>query len=439
MKSTAMPRASIKELTLRVTMTAMLLVGLTVGSSWGAAPRPCRTNGGYSVQNLLPSSYSYIQNQAGSTTGSFIVFSPQNVQTTGGCETGMTPVFGNTGSSTIGVGISLESITDIATGDPVNAATSAAISGSLLFSPASFTFLLGGTGMSPIFPNQTVNLSFTNNSTIAPGSYDIVFRASSNGDGVGAGTAVFTLTVNEPSLAPVDTQAPLVEIQSPTSTQEIVLNTMLNISFTATDPEEGGAGTGVTAIAANIESSGGAVNEDLTSDLSIAPMLPVAGGITATSTAAAIMAAVGSYTLTAEATDGASHTGSASVNFLVKLNVRALPPISVPGRQFKAGSTVPVKWTLTDANGAFLPPVHNIQAWIGILPSHTAVFSGDGSSNIRWELDEAGNATQYITNFQIPASPTSANYTVQIYVDDIDGVPALQGSFMFPVSSKGGK
>ena len=115
MKSTAMPRASIKELTLRVTMTAMLLVGLTAGSSWGATPRPCRTNGGYSVQNLLPSSYSYIQNQAGSTTGSFIVFSPQNVQTTGGCETGMTPVFGNTGSSTIGVGISLESITDIAT------------------------------------------------------------------------------------------------------------------------------------------------------------------------------------------------------------------------------------------------------------------------------------------------------------------------------------
>jgi hypothetical protein len=163
-----MPRASIKELALRVTMTAMLLVGLTVASTWGAAAPdgPCRTTGGYSVQNLLPSSYSYIQNQAGSTTGSFIVFSPQNV-TTRGCETGMTPVFGNTGSSTIGVGISLESITDIATGVPVNAATSAAITSSFLFSPASFAFILGGTGMSPIFPNQTVNFSFTNNSTIA--------------------------------------------------------------------------------------------------------------------------------------------------------------------------------------------------------------------------------------------------------------------------------
>jgi hypothetical protein len=351
----------------------------------------------------------------------------------------MTPVFGNTSNSTIAVTIDIDSITDSTTAIEVSSATAAAIKNSFSFNPTAFNLVLSGTGTSPVFPSQNVGFSFTNSAGIAVGSYDIQFRASSAGTGVGAGTAAFTLTVNEPPLAPIDTQAPLVEIQSPTSSQEIVLNGMLNISFTANDPEEGGAGTGVISMAANIESSGGAVNEDLTSDLSTAPALPVSAGVTATSTAAAIMAAVGSYTLNAEATDGASHTGSASVNFIVKLNVTALPPISVPGRQFKAGSTVPVKWTLTDANGAFLPPLPTIQAWIGILPSHTSVFAGDGSSNIRWELDDAGNATHYITNFHIPSAPTSANYTVQIYVDDIDGVPALQGSFTFPVSSKGGK
>ena len=101
---------------------------------------------------------------------------------------------------------------------------------------------------------------------------------------------------------------------------------------------------------------------------------PQAADVTVTATAQELMTAIGSYTLTAEATDGASHTGSASVNFVVKANVLALPPISVPGRQFKAGSTVPVKWTLTDSNGAFLPPFPSIQAWIGILPSYNTSF-----------------------------------------------------------------
>jgi len=439
MKFTAKSSTLVKALAVRITMCAMLLVSLSVNQGWGGTPTPCKTTGGYSIQNLLPSTFSYVQNQAGSTSGNFTIFSPQNVQTTGGCNTGMTPVFGNTGNSTIAVTIDIDSITDSTTAIEVSSASAAAIKNSFSFNPTAFNLVLSGTGASPVFPSQNVGFSFTNNAGIAVGSYDIRLRASSAGTGVGAGAAVFTLTVNEPPLAPIDTQAPLVEIQSPTSSQEIVLNGMLNISFTANDPEEGGAGTGVISMAANIESSGGAVNEDLTSDLSTAPALPVSAGITATSTAAAIMAAVGSYTLNAEATDGASHTGSASVNFIVKLNVTALPPISVPGRQFKAGSTVPVKWTLTDANGAFLPPLPTIQAWIGILPSYSPVFAGDGSSSIRWELDDAGNATHYITNFHIPAAPTSANYTVQIYVDDIDGVPALQGSFTFPVSSKGGK
>jgi hypothetical protein len=419
---------------LRAVFSIILLV-LSIGPAWGGTPTPCRTNGPFSLQNLTPGTHSYIQNQPGGTNGSFLVSSP-SVQINGNCNTGMTPVFGSTGNSTINVSINIGSITSM--GSAVDMTTFNAIAGGFFFSPNPFNLILGGTGQSPVLPTQSVNFSFTNNPIVPPGSYDILIRTTS-GNGVGAGTAAFVLTVTEPPPVAVDTQAPLVEIQSPTSAQEIILNGTLNVSFTANDPYEAGAGTGVTSVSARVESAGGTVNEDLTPDLSINPALPISAGITVTSIAEAIMTAVGAYSLTAEATDGANHTGAASVNFVVKANVIALPPISVPGRQFKAGSTVPVKWTLTDANGAFLPPFPSIQAWIGILPSYTPVFAGDGSSNIRWELDEAGNATQYITNFPIPSSPTSGTYTVQIYVDGVDGVPAYQGSFTFAAASKGGK
>jgi hypothetical protein len=57
----------------------------------------------------------------------------------------------------------------------------------------------------------------------------------------------------------------------------------------------------------------------------------------------------------------------------------------------------------------------------------------------RRELHEAGNAMQYRSNFQVPPSRISAICTGQIYIDGIDGGPALQGSFTFAVSSKSGK
>ena len=63
----------------------------------------------------------------------------------------------------------------------------------------------------------------------------------------------------------------------------------------------------------------------------------------------------------------------------------------------------------------------------------------DESSNTRLELNAARNAIQYKTNCQLPPEPISATFTGHIYVDAIDGGPALQGSFTFVVSSKSGK
>src|SRR5918995_4696244 len=157
MKFTARSSNLIRALAVRITVCAMLLISFSVDPSWGGTPTPCKTTGASSIQNLLPSTYSYVQNQAGSTSGNFTVFSPQNVQTTGGCNTGMTPIFGNTDNSTIAVTIDIDSITDSTTATEVSAATSTAIRSSFSFNPSAFNLILSGTGTSPVFPSQNVS------------------------------------------------------------------------------------------------------------------------------------------------------------------------------------------------------------------------------------------------------------------------------------------
>ena len=63
----------------------------------------------------------------------------------------------------------------------------------------------------------------------------------------------------------------------------------------------------------------------------------------------------------------------------------------------------------------------------------------DRSSNTRQELDERGNPIPERTNSQVPPGPIAATYTGQIFMDPIDGGPALHGNFTFAVSPKSGK
>jgi len=216
------------------------------------------------------------------------------------------------------------------------------------------------------------------------------------------------------------------------------LNDQLAVNFTAIDPPESGAGTGVTAVGAAITSCDGGFNYDLTSSLFVDPALPVAADTTVTaSTNIAPWLYVGNFTLTANADDGAAHTGSATATFSVGTNVAALPPISVPNRQFNSGSTLPIKFVVTDAAGDLLPPMDGIMVRI-TTPGGTFEerVAGSGSTGIRWELDEYGSATQYITNYPIPVTGT---YIVEVLVADVCGSPAAQGSFNFVAASKGGK
>jgi hypothetical protein len=349
-------------------------------------------------------------------------------------------VFGNGNGvppDVLPVAISIGTVTDVTGGGsvvlvpgPTLTAIVAAF-GSPQFDPAMFDLTDPGTG------TQGVDFTFTNDAAIPPGDYDIEIVATpQNGVGVGSpAPRVFALTVTEPVAE--DTLDPLVTIVAPEPGDRICLNGDLSVNFTATDPLEGGVGTGIIAVNAMIDSVGSAISDDITGMLSVVPTLPVAADVMVTATAELAGGDIGSFILTATADDDAGHQGSSTVNFSVAADVSPLPPISVTGRQFKAGSTVPIKWKLTDCDGVLLPPFESVVVEIhdsgGLLETR---YAGEGALNIRWDVDEFGNATQYITNFEVPYAGA---YTVKVFVDDADGNSAEQGSFGFLGASKGGK
>lgn len=420
-------------------MIGAVMLGLLCASAqvFAAPPPPqskpaCGTNGPLQVTTPTPNSYSYVTSSAGfSSLVSFTVTSP-GVQNTGSCDSALPPVYGNgTSGSDIGVTISTGNVTVVEpVGGTLTTTQLGALKGAFSFAPSGFTLAVPSAG------SQAVGFTFTNTPIVPVGKYDVTLDVTpETGVGVGAATTTFTVTVTEP--VAVDTLSPEVTIGSPSAASKLCVHGNLAVSFTANDPVESGAGTGITAMQASVASVGGAVQTVLTDSLSISPTLPVDAGIDVTATGNFTVDGVGAFTLTAKADDGASHTGEAASSYTVALNVNALPPMSVAGRQFKVGSTLPIKWVFTDCEGKPLPPYESVSILVKAPDgSESEYVAGEGSSNIRWELDAAGNAVQYIANYPIPVVGT---YKVDVSVDDVDGNPAKQGEVSFIASTKGGK
>ena len=419
-------------------MLGLCMVLTLVGTAMASPPpKPaCGTNSALGVTALSPSSYSYVQASAGSQVVSFTVSSP-SLNINQGCDANLPYVYGNGNSGDdIEVTVSVGTVTNF-DGSPLTltAAELTALKGAFSFSPASFILADPGTG------SQGVTLTFTNTSVVPVGKYDVVIDVKpETGVGVGDTTKTFTVEVTAPQLVILDTRAPDVTITSPTG--NFLLNDSVHVQFTAVDPPENGAGTGVHAIRASITGCGDVFNQDISGNLSISPSLPVAADVTVTAQEDITAVWIGVLTLNAEADDAATpaiHTGSDTSTLTVGVGVTALPPISVAGRQFKAGSTVPIKWKVTGSGGALLPPFADITATV-TTPTGGIInyVAGEGADSIRWELDETGNALQYIANYQIPSTGVGI-YTVKIYVNDVCGNPAKQGEFTFYASTKGGK
>jgi hypothetical protein len=424
-------------------LAGLLVLGL-VGASWSGPPPkpPCGTNGPLKVTPPNPPGTSFVQGTTHTASATFTVTSPE-VQKTGNCDSQLNPVFGNGGSSgdcdsdgnganDITFTVSVSQVT------PKSGITLTDDQKTKL--KEAFFFVYDNCLTNPGSGSETVTLNFDNANVkdLPVGSYDVSIDVKpEEGVGVGAATVTFTVTITQPTA--VDTQAPDVQIVSPASASKFLLNQPIPVEFTATDPLENGAGTGVDAVRAFISACSGGFNVDLTPLAVVTPSLPVAADVTVTATANITAAWIGDFTLTAEADDPAGHTGSAATSFSVGVNVAPLPPIAVPGRQFKVGSTVPIKWQVTGYEGHFLPPFENIKITISGPGGTTEErFAGDGAANIRWELDDSGKATQYITNYQIPAMGT---YTVTVSVPSACGGESYveQGSFTFTASTKGGK
>ena len=415
-------------------------LGLVLSAPAFAGPPPpqpkpaCGTSGPVLMTTISPSQYSYTQGEAGNQSFSFTVSSP-SVQVNNSCDSSLPNIFGNGNGidpTALPLTVSIAAIEQA--GIAVDASTDAALRAALSsFATAPFQLTPPGTGTS-----QTISFSFTNSAAVPVGTYDLTVEVKSTetGVGVGAASGAFTIGVEEPQA--VDTLAPTVNIVAPVSGEVIKLNDSLDVNFTAVDPPEGGAGTGVTSVRAGITSCAGVFSYDLTSSISVNPALPVAANSTVTATTGVNpWLYVGDFTLTAEADDNAGHTGSATATFTAGTNIAPLPPISVPNRQFNAGSTLPIKFTITDAAGALLPPMDGLV--VKITTPSSAVeerIAGSGSTNVRWETDAYGNATQYITNYSIPVIGT---YRVDVLVGNVCGAPALQGGFTFVAASKGGK
>jgi hypothetical protein len=267
---------------------------------------------------------------------------------------------------------------------------------------------------------QKVTITADVSAATVPGpyAYNIVSQRRVVGQdtvqGWGNGAATLTVVVSAPTTE-ADTTPPSVTISKPTADQSFTFctgGTPVDIAFNAQDAE-----SVISAVSADVNANAVA--------LSITGLNTNSVDATGTYTANSI----GAYTVNAHATSEGG-PGDASANFSVNYNLSWLPPLSL-GKTNKGGSTVPIKFTARDCNGAFVHDgsvkvvVYEVTAG-GDLEALTGFF-GQGAAYVRID-DVAG---QYIINFQ--TSSGTHNYRADVFFNDFAGNPFKQGSKTFSV------
>jgi hypothetical protein len=171
-------------------------------------------------------------------------------------------------------------------------------------------------------------------------SYGITAAAAS---GLGWGLASATLNLSLVAAVPQesDDTPPIVTISKPPAMASFTYSpdgTGVELAFEAF--EDGKAGSTITGVGANANGT--------------SMPLTALGLNTAEASASgnAILNSIGVYTLTASAAS-AGGIGDATVDVAVNYLTSWLPPLSL-GKTSKGGSTVPVKFTVRDSNGAFV-------------------------------------------------------------------------------------
>ncbi len=146
-------------------------------------------------------------------------------------------------------------------------------------------------------------------------------------------------------------------------------------------------------------------------------------GSTVTSGTTVTLTKAGTNTFTLTATDEAGNTASQSKSFSALYNfIGFLQPILYDGiRVFKLGSTVPVKFQLTDATGVVVSTAIGtvtVQEFSGSAPVNDpldGVSSGGSNSGDFFRYDST--SSQYI--FNLSTQPLSTGtWQVQAHLDD---------------------
>jgi hypothetical protein len=218
-------------------------------------------------------------------------------------------------------------------------------------------------------------ISFTAPET--PGSYSYAVKWNDTHDYgnklTGGDAFVIYLTVEEEEAGPYDVTPPVITINVPADGATYILNEPVLADWTAVDPES-----------------------PVTIDFA-----------TAANGAAIDTATVGSKSFTVTAhSDGGSSTLTNTYSVVYNFG-GFLPPLVINGHGnglFKAGSTIPVKFQLTDFYGN---PVSTASGTASIDTSSPA------TAPIHYDAD----AQQYVANLKTPKGATGS-YTITVNLDD---------------------
>jgi hypothetical protein len=235
-------------------------------------------------------------------------------------------------------------------------------------------------------------------------TYNIGGTGGVSGYGWGVTAGMLTVSVSEPSVT--DTTPPVLTIASPaTCPATYTFGASVPIEVDATDAE-----SVITAVSATTNGDAFGTTTGLgTNSASVTGMLTPN--------------MIGTYTLAASATSAGGEGTAGPCDLVFNYNFSWLPPISL-GKISKGGSTMPVKFTISDADGNF---VTDESVHVVVKEGATQVFSaffGEGASNVRISQTDM----QYIVNLQTASGAHS--YDVFVYFNGAGG-EVLQGTKSF--------
>jgi len=238
--------------------------------------------------------------------------------------------------------------------------------------------------------SATTNLTLTAATDLIPGPYTVVIVASClPGMDISPGIAGDQITgsVSYPVTVTPGATQPVVTINSPENGSDYLYGTAITFSVSVDQP--------VDAVLATLDGASFTLDFDSETGNWIGPSLTTL--------------APGSHIFKALATNSAGLSGDATSSFKVHVNFgQWLPPIFGSNKQMKAGSTLPVKFTIVGVNGPVDDSVAKPHVFLGIKDMGQATSL----------LDTTTGLPYFQLNIKLPAA---GSYQVGVQGDNIVG------------------